>query len=73
MIGRFAGAKPGCVVASIVTRSLIVGSAPVRLIVWRPVPMLNWMRSGTPGVPFALLIAVRRVPAPVSSLVLVTV
>ena len=51
-------AKSGSVVASMITASVMVGSAESRLMVCGPAPaMLKWMRSGP--VPFALPFAAR--------------
>ena len=58
MIG--APANPGCVVPSIVTGSVIVGSADVTAIVFAPEPIENRIVSG-PGFALAAWIASRSV------------
>src|SRR5712691_1787619 len=67
-----APAKPGWVEPSIVTVSVIVGSAEIGLIVCKPEPgILNVIRSA-PELPLASRIACRKEPRPLS-LALVTV
>jgi hypothetical protein len=64
--------KPGWVVPSIVTGSVIVGSAPMTTeIVLLPEPIANRI-SSAPGFPFASRIAWRSEPGP-ESLLVVTV
>ena len=59
-------AKPGCVVPLIKTGSLTVGNAAAGVIVCGPAPgMLNVMLS-TPAALFALRIACRSEPGPLS-------
>ena len=47
---------------SMVTASVMMGNAEVRLMVWSPAPMLKQMVSA-PALPFALVIASRNEPA----------
>ena len=63
--------KPGCVVPSMTTGSVMVGRAEVGLMVFTPLPMPKAIVS-SPGVMFALRMAWRSDPRP-ESLVLVTV
>src|SRR5438094_2898555 len=64
--------KPGCVVPSMITGSLTLGSPDVNEIVWRPPPpMLNAIVS-VPGLALASRIACLKEPLPLS-FVLVTV
>ena len=67
---------PGCVVPSMITGSVMPGSAEAGMMVWTPAPeILKWISSGTPlllAVALALEMASRSEPAPMSR-VLVTV
>ena len=65
-------AKLSSVVALMFTTPVIDGSAEARLIVWMLVPEMEKVMLSVPALPFALMIAWRREPAP-ESLVLVTV
>ena len=60
-------AYPGCVVASIVTGSLIVGSAVAGEIVCTPDPGMANVIVFAPGAAFACSIAARSVQCPVPS------
>ena len=60
-------AKPGCVVPSIVTESLIVGSGEAGVIVWTPEPGMANEIVFAPGARFACSMAARSVQCPVPS------
>ena len=59
---------PGCVVPSMTAGSVIVGSAEVGAIVCAPEPIRKTMVS-VPAVVFALVIAWRSEPRPLSAVV----
>ena len=58
--------KPGWVVPSMVTRSVISGKADAGAIVWTPEPILNRI-SSAPALALACMIAARSVQSPVPS------